>query len=64
MWWNHEKKFMYFFPSRFTLCNNNQLDKKFNHKPWSISLEHKQRWETNGDSIRLSPETLTYWNEE
>lgn len=63
MWWQLDNKFLYMYIKEFSCVNNSKTPRLFEH-PFSVDPKEKERWSTSGKSIRLSPETLTYWNEE
>ena len=64
MWWQSENEFMYMYVKEFSIVNNNRTPKLFSLSPFYVAAKEKEAWATSGKSLRLSPETLTYWNEE
>ncbi len=62
MWRNKQRGFIYFFFGPFRCVNNNRDSKAFTFI-FNVDPKDKLKWASNGDSLILSPELLTYWNE-
>jgi hypothetical protein len=62
MWYQKESGFLYFFCKRNVCINNNTLSSVFKNT-FKVEDEDKLCWASSGNSLRLSPETLTYWSE-
>lgn len=59
MWYGKQKGYLFFFSSSL-YCYN--LTKK---SGFCVYTDTKRRWqEDTANNTELSPETLTYWNEE
>lgn len=61
MWFQKADKFLYIFFSKYT-CINNRTG-IFKHT-FEVKEEEKLRWASNGRSLQLAPELITYWSKE
>ena len=62
MWFQKNKKFLYFFFTP-TMCINNNNKQKLFTQSFNVGQLDKENWASNGNSQVLAPEILTYWSE-